>query len=129
MVIGMAVENEIQARVSTRHGSKMRGHRLEVTFTDEEWESFIRLVKKSGEKNAQAYARKRLSTGRAVRSKVTPDDRRAVSRLSEIAEKLDELLEGMKSNKLPEDYIQKLDQLFADFDRYIFNYCAKLDNK
>ena len=60
---------------------------------------------------------------------MTPDDRRAVSRLSEIAEKLDELLEGMKSKELPEDSIQKIDQLFADFDRYILNYCAKLDNK
>ena len=125
----MTKKKENQEQVSARHGSNNRDSRVEITFTDEEWVRFNRLFEKSGEKSRATYARKRLLRGRALKANVTPDDRRAVTRLSEIAGSLDELLEGLKTRELPDDYIQKLDQLFANFDKFVLGYCAKLDNK
>lgn len=125
----MANEKDIQQKASKHHGSARRPHRIEVTFSDTEWENMTALTKKAGEKRVPTFARKLLLGGGTVIAAVTPEDRKEIAQLSKIGSNLWQLRKDLNNYGMDEKMSKDLDAFQRIFAKVLLHYREKIEKK
>ena len=114
---------------SKHHGSAKRPHRLEVSFTDGEWDALTVLARKAGEKKIPAFARKLLLGGGTVVAAVTPEDRKDIGQLSKIGSNIWQLRKDLNNYGIDEKLSEDLEQFHAEFTNILSYFRAKIDKR
>lgn len=118
-----------EKKITKHHGSAKRPHRMEVTFSDEEWTKLTELAATSGEKSLSKFARKAIVNVGVVASAVTAEDRREIGKLSKIGTNLWQLRKQLHNAGIDENTLKDLRMFYDDFAKIIRYYRAKIDKK
>ena len=123
----MAKENDILQKASKHHGSAKRPHRLEVSFSDGEWDTLAALAKKAGEKKVPAFARKLILGGGVIEARVTPEDRKDIAQLGKIGGNLWQLRKDLNNYGIDEKLSDDLEKFHAEFAKILSYFRAKIE--
>lgn len=125
----MGEKIDIQQKVSKHHGSARRPHRIDVSFSDSEWEIMTDLAKKAGEKRVPTFARKLLLGGGKVIAAVTPEDRKEIAQLSKIGSNLWQLRKDLNNYGMDEKMAKDLEAFQTIFAKVLLHFREKIEKK
>lgn len=111
------------------HGSAKRPHRMEVTFSEKEWERLTELAAVSGEKSLSKFARKTILNGGVVEGPVTAEDRKEIGKLSRIGSNLWHVRKQLHNAGMDENTLKDFQMFYDEFAKIIRYYRAKIDRK
>lgn len=111
------------------HGSAKRPHRMEVTFSEKEWERLTDLAAVSGEKSLSKFARKTILNGGVVEGPVTAEDRKEIGKLSRIGSNLWHVRRQLHNAGMDENTLKDFQMFYDEFAKIIRYYRAKIDRK
>ena len=118
-----------EKKETKHHGSKKRPHRMEVTFSDEEWDLLQKKAKESGEKSLTKFARKAIVNAGVVSAKVTEEDRKEIGKLKIIGVNLWQLRKQLHNAGMDENTLKDFQMFYDEFAKIIRYYRVKIDRK
>ena len=118
-----------EQKETKHHGSKKRPHRMELTFSDEEWNLLQKKAKESGEKSLTKFARKAIVNAGVVSAKVTEEDRKEIGKLKIIGVNLWQLRKQLHNEGIDEKTLNNLEVFYDEFAKIIKFYRGKIDKK
>ena len=110
------------------HGSKKRPHRMEVTFSDEEWKILQKKAKESGEKTISNFARTCVLNN-GITAIISDQERNEIAQLSKIGSNLWELRKQLYNAGIDGQILHDLELFRQKFAKVIEYYKVKLDSK
>ena len=110
------------------HGSKKRPHRMEVTFSDEEWKILQKKAKESGEKTISNFARTCVLNN-GITAIISDQERSEIAQLSKIGNNLWELRKQLYNAGIDGQILHDLELFRQKFTKVIEYYKVKLDSK
>lgn len=125
----MANKNDILEKASKHHGSAKRPHRLEVSFSDGEWDTLAALAKKAGEKKVPAFARKLLLGGGTVVAAITQEDRKEIAQLSKIGSNLWQLRKDLNNHGVDNYLTKDLERFHDEMQNVLLYFREKVNRK
>ena len=118
-----------EKKTTKHHGSAKRPHRMEVSFSEKEWEKLTELAAVSGEKSMSKFARKAILNSGIVEAAVTADDRREIGKLSKIGVNLWNVRKQLHNAGMDEKTLKDFQMFYEEFAEIIRYYRAKIDKK
>lgn len=119
----------LENKNTKHHGSAKRPHRMEVTFSEQEWEKLTGLAAVSGEKSLSKFARKAILNSGVVEAAVTAEDRREIGKLGKIGANLWSLRKQLLNAGMDEITLKDFQMFYEEFAKIIRYYRAKIDKK
>lgn len=123
----MTNEKDKQTKKTKHHGSQKRPNRLEITFSDGEWNIVLSQADEAGYAKPTEFARKLLLGGGTIQAVVTPEDRKNIGQLSKIGTNLWQLRKDLNYYGLDKKFLEDLNTFHANFKKVILFYRAKID--
>ena len=116
-------------KITKHHGSAKRPHRIEVTFSEQEWEKLTELSAVSGEKSLSKFARKVILNCGIVEGPVTAEDRKEIGKLSRIGANLWQVRKQLHNAGMDENTLKDFQLFYEEFAEIIKYYRVKIDKK
>lgn len=114
---------------TTRHGSLKRPHRLEVTFSDREWQAVQALASKAGTDKIAAVVRNLVLCKGTVIAAITAEDRRNIAQLSKIGTNLWQLRKELLNWGVDDSFLRDLETFRAEFQNIISSFREKIEKQ
>ncbi len=118
----MEETKDIQLQASKRHGSDLRPRRVEISFTEHEYERISALAKQAGAKSVAKFARKFLLKGRKINVPLSETDRKNIDNLHKIGINLWQIRKDIMNYGIDDKVIDDLAQIKSDFYNEILPY-------
>ena len=125
----MNEEKNTPVVTTKHHGSARRPNRLELSFSDSEWQTLESLAASAGEDKLSVFCRKLILGGGVIAAAVSAEDRRDIAQLSKVGSNLWELRKDLRNFGFDETNLQKFRTIYAEMLKIIEYFRAKIKTK
>ena len=118
----MEETKDIQLQPGKRHGSELRPRRVEITFSEDEYERISALADQAGEKSVAKFIRQYVLKRRQLKARLSETDKKNIDNLHKIGTNIWQIRKDIMSFGIDDKVIDDLAQMKSEFYQLILPY-------
>lgn len=118
----MEETKDLQLQAGKRHGSELRPRRVEISFTEDEYEQISALAEQAGDKSVAKFIRKYILKRRKLKARLSDSDKKEIENLHKIGTNIWQIRKDLINYGIDDKVIDDLEKMKKEFYELILPY-------
>ena len=118
----MEETKDLQLQAGKRRGSELRPRRVEISFTEDEYEQISALAEQAGDKSVAKFIRKYILKRRKLKARLSDSDKKEIENLHKIGTNIWQIRKDLINYGIDDKVIDDLEKMKKEFYELILPY-------